>query len=123
MLQTTSAADHDQSINCTIYVEKGVESVDLPCGEVPKNAISIHWSISTSDGWKKILIFYPSEPSIDIKYPGNSSADKYGINGTALVVKNMNLFEMSLFKCRSQGDTLEYSYTIQLQVAGRYGRN
>ena len=123
MLQTPSAVNHDQSINCTIYVEKEAESVDLPCGEVPKNAVAIHWSIFTSNLWKTILISYPSEPSRGIFCPGNPGCDKYGINESSLVVKVMNLSKMSLLKCRTQGGSLEYSYTTRLQVVGRYCGN
>ena len=59
-MHTTSVVEHEEYANGTVFIENGVESVELPCGEVPKNAVAIQWSTFKSHEWRNILRFYPT---------------------------------------------------------------
>ena len=119
ILQTPSAVEHGEYINCTVYIDTETESIDLPCGEVPKNAAAIHWSTFTYF-WESILIFYPLAPNGTILFSKDFNADNYGINQSSLVVKNIELSKTSLFRCRATGYQRDYIYTTRLQVVGKY---
>ena len=125
-MHTTSAVEHEEYANGTVFIENGVESVELPCGEVPKNAVAIQWSTFKSHEWRNILRFYPTTLERPLLYYGGYTADNYGISesvNTSLVLKDIDHSENSLFRCITAGGGLAYSYTTMIKVVGEFCRS
>ena len=121
MLKTISALD-------TLYTENGIESTYLPCGDVPENVPRIEWEKYESNGWRKILKFNPNTYGQRpwTKYFYNYTKDKFGISdsiNTTLVVKHIDISKTGLFRCRTVGGDVDYSYTTLLQVVGKFNMN
>ena len=121
-LLQTSAAEPYTDANNTVYTDVGAESVDLSCGEVPKNAGSIQWSVKKSKEWERILKFDHNNTNTAPRYYNSYSAEKYKISEsvhTSLVVKNIELSDVGLFQCITRGAHVTYSYTTSLKVVGK----
>ena len=121
MLHATAAVEPEDYINSTVYVDYGVQSVELTCGEVPKNAVAIQWSTFKFHEWKNILRFYPTTLERPLSYYEGFTADNYGISesvNTSLVVKDIGHLEKSLFRCITVGKGQPYSYTTLIKVVG-----
>ena len=121
MLKITSDSVSAQYINDTVYIENGTESTQLSCGENPQNWFAIYWSKYKSDEWSDILKVYPNRPSKKIAYYEGHTAKKYAITGslnTSLLVKNLDLSDTGLFRCRSAGGGVVYSYITLVKNVG-----
>ena len=109
------------NVNGIVYTENGTESVYVPCGEA-SDVYGIEWEIKTSSEWTKILKFYPDIPGERPKYFNNYTEDKYAISdsiNTSLEVQNIDISDTGLFKCRTIGQGVDYSYITLLQVVGK----
>ena len=53
LLQTSLSLEIER--HETVYIKNGTNSVDLPCGEVPVDAIVIHWFIEKENQIEKVL--------------------------------------------------------------------
>ena len=123
LLQITSAIETDNGINDTIYIDNGTESVDLSCGKVPPSATAIEWFLHNSKEWQMILKFEHIKLDTVQQNAANYSRDKYDISEsvpTSLVIKNIDLSDIGLFKCVTKGTVMAYSYTILLKVVGKF---
>ena len=121
MLQTLSAAEVDEGITTTVYTYNGTESINLSCGEVPEQATSIEWYIDKLNEWQRILKFYHNKPDRPPEHYNSYSKDKYDISEsvkTSLLVKKIDFTDTGLYKCRTRGGPLFYSYTTWLKVVG-----
>ena len=124
LLVTLSAVESEEliKVNKTVYTENGTESVVLSCGEVPKSAVAIDWSIHKSNEWQRLLKFYHINPRNSSNPQYFSDSSKYDISksvNTSLVVKNINLSDTVLFMCGSLGGPFNHNYTTMLQVVGK----
>ena len=118
-LETLSALDPYKDANGTCYTENGTESFHLPCGEVPDNVHGIEWQMYKFNKWRRILKFTNGEQPKN--FP-NYTEDKYGVSDsdkTTLVVRHIDISESGLFRCRTVGTDIDYSYTTLLQVVGK----
>ena len=117
-----SAMGVNEDINATVYSYNGTESVDLSCGDVPEMITGIVWYIKKLNEWKMILKFYHNKPDKPPEHYNNYSIDKYDMSesmSTSLLVKNIEFSDTGLFKCRTRGGSLAYSYTTLLNVVGK----
>ena len=122
LLQTVLAAEVDDHINITVHIYNGTESVNLSCGEVPEHTTGIEWLMNKFNGWQRILKYHHSKPDRLPEHYATNSRDKYDISDsvkTSLVVKNIELTDTGLYKCRTRGGSLVYSYTTLLRVVGK----
>ena len=111
-----------KNVNGTVYIENGTKSVHLPCGDIPENAYGIEWEMYKSQAWKRILKFYLIQHDQDLNHFYNYDTDKYGISdsdNTSLVVNNINISDIGLFRCRTVGEYEDYRFTTFLQVVGK----
>ena len=100
----------------TVYIKNGTNSVDLPCGEVPVDAIAIEWFIRRENEIEKVLKLYPHIPGRVLKSFYGYTPDKFDISecvNTSLVVKNISLSDSGHYICVAY-DGLNHSRHITL---------
>ena len=122
LLQTVLAAEVDDHVNITVHIHNGTESANLSCGEVPEHTTGIEWLMNKFNGWQRILKYYHNKPDRAPEHYPKYSRDKYDISKsvkTYFVVKNIDFTDTGLYKCRTRGGSLVYSYTTLLQVVGK----